>query len=493
MDKKDPKHPKRTRATKLLKREEEKRKNADKETIARLKLALAKSDEELDADPDPMEIDDSDEQRKANSSQENSGSNTTLTQQDQGSSSNMSAGDSSQQDQGSSSNTSAGDSSQQDQGSSSNTSAGDSSQQDQGSSSNTSAGDSAQQDQGSSSNMSAGDSAQQDQGSSSNMSAGNSAQQDQGSNNTQSPDDSFIKKEPRDDETSPFEAKAHANSDPDSNPDTEFDHGPPLYEKEEPSNEVNRKTVGWIKHGWRIVYINRYGRRNGPIYRLEDEADEEKYETELPKEQNYNKHNRYGELEVTGSTKLLYNKRHISNIYGVAWEGHGENTDKLRTDLDLIDPKIRPSDSRRPTIYIYVEWEVQRYNEQTKADEKVLVKKWETHSALGRRWKKRTEERVFAAARVFQDRYDEHKFRTSPSRSPSAGAFDEATMRRYRGESPASQSPEPSTTAITGGPLSSVEYFLKIYLNLVGKNRFEELSPDQQAKAIMTWQLTNAK
>jgi hypothetical protein len=123
----------------------------------------------------------------------------------------------------------------------------------------------------------------------------------------------------------------------------------------------------------------------------------------------------------------------------------------------------------------------------------MLVKKWETHSALGRRWKKRTEERVFAAARVFQDRYDEHKFRTSPSRSPSAGAFDEATMRRYRDESPASQSPEPTTTAVTGGPLSSMEHFLKIYLNLAGKNNFEELSTEQQAKAIMAFGLINAK
>jgi hypothetical protein len=425
MDENNPVHIRRALLQKLITREERK-KDPNKKKIKGWKSELAKPDEELDL----MDLVDPDEQQNPNSFQENSGSNTSSTEQDQGGSSNTSAGDPAQQDQGGSSNTSAGD----------------------------------------------------------------PAQQDQEGSNMQSADNANIKKEPHDDKTSLFVPEAHAKSDSDLESDSEFDHGPPLYDEEKPSIKVKKRTVGWLSHGSSITYINMYGRRNGPIYRLEDEAHTAEYEKNLPEHQNYDRPNRYGEVEVPGTTKLLYKSRNISNIYGVAWEGHGGNTDRLKTDLDLIDPKCRPSGSRRRKIYIYVEWEVERYNKETKVEEKVRVKKWETYSALKRRYKKRTEGRVFEAAIEFHKRYENDKHRTSPSRSPSVGAFDEATMRRYRDESsPGSQSPEPTTTAITGGPLSSMEHFLKMYLQLAKKNSFEELSPDQQAKAVIAWGLANTK
>jgi hypothetical protein len=371
---------------------------------------------------------------------------------------------------------------QQDQEGSSNASAGNPAQQDQGSSSNTPAGNPAQQDQGSSSNASAGNPAQQDQGSSSNTPSGNPAQQDQGSSNMQSADNANIKKEPHDDEMSPFVAEKYSSEYDSTSGEDEY--GPALFFKPESEHGSNGVTVGWCSFHGR-TYINRYGPKNAGRYRLERDADTADYEDHPPSKSNVSDgYNRYGDRKRPGG-KYVYTKRHFRGIFAVAWAGAG---------LSHMDPEEK---RKRWTItYALTAWMVEKKNPKTGEMQNVVKKVWEPRTVIRRLFGKVDgDKNIYIAACAGEVRYDEFLAGTRPAlkRSPSVDLIPDAT-RKLR-----AQSTDADQTASAYGRSSStskpdeldakIREFEQDLNQYSTSDAFKALPPDRQALFLLMLKL----
>jgi hypothetical protein len=183
--------------------------------------------------------------------------------------------------------------------------------------------------------------------------------------------------------------------------DKDDDEARPLYSLPgSASCSVEAKTVGWVS-GRSKSYINMFGKKSIARYRIDSTAFTSGYEDTLPLEENVSlSANRHGETKGMNG-RLLYTKRHIHGIWGVAWKGY--NMEPSDQDLELI----HPSNSRRTIVYILIEWDISGKKEKT----------WETRTALRARWgKKAADTSIYKAAQEAEWRFEEAQGRNSMGR-----------------------------------------------------------------------------
>ncbi|TLS20474.1 uncharacterized protein PpBr36_11352 [Pyricularia pennisetigena] len=201
------------------------------------------------------------------------------------------------------------------------------------------------------------------------------------------------------------------------------------------------KTVGWLG-GRGARYINIYGSKSAPRYRIEDycyppKYDDEKHTTYQKQNISY-RENRYGESMENG--KYKYTGRNMLGIFGVAWTPNSPN------ELETIDPqRKKESDAKWNTTYVLVKWDIDGKE----------IKSWETRTCIRRLWKRKeiADQAIYDAALEAENRYRiENGLGRFSSRSPSVGLIhDTVEQRRAESLNPVSTAQErveaPSQTA----------------------------------------------
>lgn len=201
------------------------------------------------------------------------------------------------------------------------------------------------------------------------------------------------------------------------------------------------KTVGWLG-GRGARYINMYGSKSAPRYRIEEYCYPPRYEDE--KHTTYQKQNisyrenRYGDSMENG--KYKYTGRNMLGIFGVAW------TPNSPSELETIDPqRKKKSDAKWNTTYVLVKWKIDGKE----------IKSWETRTCIRRLWKRKeiADQAIYDAALEAENRYRiENGLGRFSSRSPSVGLIhDTVEQRRAESLNPVSTAQErvkaPSQTA----------------------------------------------
>ncbi|KFA66736.1 hypothetical protein S40285_09490 [Stachybotrys chlorohalonatus IBT 40285] len=275
--------------------------------------------------------------------------------------------------------------------------------------------------------------------------------------------------------------------DSDSGVNVDPDLGKSLYTFPAAKASKDGETVGWIGRGTRSTkFINRYGKKSAAIYRLDKHAYSLDYEEDPPIDQCFSMtKNRYGDKK-TENDKLMYTRRHILDIFGIAWRAAGPCPSSQ--DLDLIDPSKGPNWREVPTK-ILIAWQVGGEVKKT----------WETRQCLRIRWGvKEADEIIFKAAQKAQDRYDENQIgrRPAKSKSPSVGLV-RGDVERHREQSLGKQRSSPSQSSprarsqspqLDADTLERLrDKFLADYLELLGVSSFKDLSRKQQGDCIAAW------
>ncbi|KAH9427488.1 hypothetical protein MCOR02_012119 [Pyricularia oryzae] len=183
------------------------------------------------------------------------------------------------------------------------------------------------------------------------------------------------------------------------------------------------KTVGWLG-GRGARYINMYGSKSAPRYRIEEYCYPPRYEDE--KHTTYQKQNisyrenRYGESMENG--KYKYTGRNMLGIFGVAW------TPNSPDELETIDPqRKKESNAKWNTTYVLVKWKIDGKE----------IKSWETRTCIRRLWKRKeiADQAIYDAALEAENRYRiENGLGRFSSRSPSVGLIHD-TVEQRRAES----------------------------------------------------------
>ncbi|KAI3573911.1 hypothetical protein IWW34DRAFT_854837 [Fusarium oxysporum f. sp. albedinis] len=287
------------------------------------------------------------------------------------------------------------------------------------------------------------------------------------------------------------DSDSNSDLDPDSDSAafSDEDYGKALYTFPGTKPVKGVKTVGWS--GGRFTgYINMYGKKSVARYRLERSAFPAQYEDSLPKEEKVsNPINRHGD-ELKDNGKFKYTKRHIRGIMAVAWKSVGLGVS--RNDLDCINPDLVLDWKRVPT-YVLIAWDID-------GDGRNIKKTWETRACLRNRWgKKDADIAIYEAAAEAEERYEEAKTgkRPAKSKSPSVGlAQSHVIKQREKSLGVNRSSPSRSTHAgrAPKSPPRDIENvqelrteFINDYLELLGYESFNDLSPSEKADCVAAW------
>ncbi|TLD03283.1 uncharacterized protein PgNI_12299 [Pyricularia grisea] len=192
------------------------------------------------------------------------------------------------------------------------------------------------------------------------------------------------------------------------------------------------KTVGWLG-GRSARYINMYGSKSAPRYRIEEYCYPPRYEDEkhttYQKQNSSYRENRYGESMENG--KYKYTGRNMLGIFGVAWTPNSPN------ELETIDPqRKKESHAKWNTTYVLVKWKIDGKE----------IKSWETRTCIRRLWKRKeiADQAIYDAALEAENRYRiEDGLGRFSSRSPSVGLIhDRVEQRRAESLNPVSPAQE---------------------------------------------------
>ncbi|EXK83420.1 hypothetical protein FOQG_12282 [Fusarium oxysporum f. sp. raphani 54005] len=287
------------------------------------------------------------------------------------------------------------------------------------------------------------------------------------------------------------DSDSNSDFDPDSDSAafSDEDYGKALYTFPGTKPVKGVKTVGWS--GGRFTgYINMYGKKSVARYRVERSSFPAQYEDSLPKEEKVsNPVNRHGD-ELKDNGKFKYTKRHIRGIMAVAWKPVGLGVS--RNDLDCINPDLVRDWKRVPT-YVLIAWDID-------GDGRNIKKTWETRACLRTRWgKKDADIAIYEAAAEAEDRYEEAKTgkRPAKSKSPSVGlAQSHVIKQREKSLGVNLSSPSRSTHAgrASKSPPRDIKNvqelraeFMDDYLELLGYESFNDLSPSEKADCVVAW------
>lgn len=273
----------------------------------------------------------------------------------------------------------------------------------------------------------------------------------------------------------------------------DLDGETPLFYRPGPAAGQQVTTVGWVRNG--RYYINMYGKKSAPKYRLEKYADSAEYEDEPPAEQNIsNSEIRFGDAKNLNG-KRKYTKRHIYGLYGVAWNANNKSGADA---VDLIDPDgLKMLDGslgkkRWPDTYVLIAWNIDGR----------MLKKWEPRSTLRVRWGTKEADIAIHKAAVEQEcRYEEATTGQRPklSRSPSVGLADDMVTNfrqqsvPVRSSSPVfqharfSEAEPPNKVSARRGPAMTKEEFIAFYCELAGAANFFDLDINAQQKCVIAW------
>ncbi len=202
---------------------------------------------------------------------------------------------------------------------------------------------------------------------------------------------------------------------------------------------VPMETVGWLNFNHRTSFINKYGKDEASIFKIEHRPSAEWLEEhgkELPKEKRLCvPGDRLGDLKRDG--KFLYDKDNIHDIYGVAFVGD---------DPRVLDPREyveywQHGQYTVPSVCILIGWDENLTGKDP-------VYSWETRSALrGRRSATHdltaTEVADFEIAELAQTRQNAFKERYlggEPRKNESSGILPSTTTSQTNGSNPPSGS-----------------------------------------------------
>lgn len=162
-------------------------------------------------------------------------------------------------------------------------------------------------------------------------------------------------------------------------------------------------TVGKTK---KDLYINGYGRKHARIYKIEDQPRFNCNEDELPVINDFNV--QLG-MRKNKAGQFIYTKRHIVDVYGVAFEDDVQNG---VYGPDVLDPAEK-GDQRWSPMYVWIAW-------RDPDDPKVVTRTWETRTTARRLWRGKADMMLYLAAWEADKRYNDSGVR-SMSRDVTPG------------------------------------------------------------------------